>query len=163
MLATFLRRFTLHMVMRLGGERNTPKHAYSPECVEGDSVLKNSLTPPWSPDQGLKYPISAVFWTSFGSVGFVFDPPTGQRATFSTGWGILRTSPLRSSEKFALRVALLRLYDRLCWLSGGYGSAWRCTNFHSPSSGLRIIVTRRAIEARSSLPPTLALVRSAAR
>jgi hypothetical protein len=22
------------MVMRLGGERNTPKHAYSSECVE---------------------------------------------------------------------------------------------------------------------------------
>jgi hypothetical protein len=25
----------LRMAMRLGGERNTPKHAYSSECVEG--------------------------------------------------------------------------------------------------------------------------------
>ena len=32
---------------------------------------------------------------------------------------ILRTSPLRSSEKFALRVGLL-LYHRFCWLGRGY-------------------------------------------
>jgi hypothetical protein len=54
--------------------------------VEGDSVLKNSSMPPWSPDQGLKDPFSAVFWPWFGGVGFVFDLPTGQMATFSTGW-----------------------------------------------------------------------------
>src|ERR671914_586634 len=41
--------------------------------------------PPWSPDQGLKEPFPAVFWPWFGGVGFVFDLPTGQIATFSTG------------------------------------------------------------------------------
>jgi hypothetical protein len=50
-----------------------------------DSVLKNSSMPPWRPDQGLKDPFSAVFWPWFGGVGFVFDLPTGQIATFSTG------------------------------------------------------------------------------
>jgi hypothetical protein len=58
---------------------------YSPECVEGGSLLKNSTMPPWRPDQGLKDPISAVFWTWFGGVGFVFDLQSGQIATFSTG------------------------------------------------------------------------------
>jgi hypothetical protein len=63
------------------------------KCVEGASVLKNTSMPAWSPDQGLKDPLSAVFWPWFGGVVFVFDPPTGQIATFSTGWGLLRTSP----------------------------------------------------------------------
>jgi hypothetical protein len=70
--------------------------------VEGNSLLKNSSMPPWSPDQGLKDPLSAVFWPWFGGVGFVFDLPTGQMATFSTRWEILRTSPLRSSQKFSI-------------------------------------------------------------
>jgi hypothetical protein len=39
----------------------------------------------WSPDQGLKYLFPAVFWPWFGSVEFIFDLPTGQIATFSTG------------------------------------------------------------------------------
>jgi hypothetical protein len=62
-----------------------PFDPYSPECVEGVSVLKNSSMPPWSLDQGLKDSFSAVFWPCFGGVGFVFDLPTGQIATFSTG------------------------------------------------------------------------------
>jgi hypothetical protein len=53
--------------------------------VEGVSVLKNSLMLPWSPDQGLKDPFCAVFLPWFGGVGFAFDLPTGQIATFSTG------------------------------------------------------------------------------
>src|SRR5215218_2245989 len=52
------------------------------------SVLKNSSMPPWSPDQGLKDPFSAVFWPWFSGVIFVFDLPTGQIATFSTGWHV---------------------------------------------------------------------------
>jgi hypothetical protein len=55
------------------------------EFREHPSVLKNSLMPPWSPDQGLKDPLSAVFWAWFSGVVFVFDLPTGQIATFSTG------------------------------------------------------------------------------
>jgi hypothetical protein len=50
------------------------------------SLLKNSSMLLWSPDQGLKDPFSAVFWPWFGSVEFIFDLPTGQIATFSTGW-----------------------------------------------------------------------------
>ena len=53
------------------------------------SVLKNSLRPPWSSDQGLKDPFPAVFWPWFGSVGFAFDLLTSQMATFSTGCCIL--------------------------------------------------------------------------
>jgi hypothetical protein len=48
-------------------------------------VLKNASMSPWSPDQGLKDPFSAVFLPWFGGVGFAFDLPTGQIATFSTG------------------------------------------------------------------------------
>ena len=55
------------------------------------SVLKNSSMVLWSPDQGLKYPFPAVFWPWFGSVGFIFDLPTGQIATFSTGCLLLGT------------------------------------------------------------------------
>jgi hypothetical protein len=47
----------------------------------------------WNPDQGLKDLLFAVCWPWFGSVEFIFDLPTGQIATFSTGWEILRTSP----------------------------------------------------------------------
>jgi hypothetical protein len=43
----------------------------------------------WSPDQGLKDPFYAVFWPWFGSVEFIFDLPTGQIATFSTGCCVL--------------------------------------------------------------------------
>src|SRR5918994_1391010 len=62
MLTTFLRCFTLHMVMRLGGERNTPKHAYSAECVEGEfcevelpfyGVLRSSPLAPIGPRAGV--------------------------------------------------------------------------------------------------------------
>jgi hypothetical protein len=56
------------------------------KCVEGNSVLNNSSIPPWSPHQGLKDPVSAVFRPWFGGVGFVFELPTGQIAAFSTGW-----------------------------------------------------------------------------
>jgi hypothetical protein len=51
--------------------------------------VEKLLNAPWSLDQGLKDPLSAVFWPWFGGVGFVFDLPTGQIAAFSTGWGIL--------------------------------------------------------------------------
>ena len=44
------------------------------------------------------------------------------------------------------------------------GSACRCTTFHSPSSGRRVIVThtatRTALEEVSSLPNTFAFIRS---
>jgi len=40
------------------------------------------------------------------------------------------------------------------------GSAWRCTIFHSPSSGLKIIVALRAKGVISSLPPIFAFARS---
>ena len=40
------------------------------------------------------------------------------------------------------------------------GSACRCTTFHSPSSGRKIIVVRRASGVMSSLEPTLASIRS---
>jgi hypothetical protein len=65
--------------------------AYAAECVEGISVLKNSPMVLWSPDQGLKHLFPAVFWPWFGSVEFIFYLPTGQIATFSTRWGVLRT------------------------------------------------------------------------
>jgi hypothetical protein len=56
--------------------------------------------PPWSPDQGLKDPFSAVFWPWFGGVGFVFDLPTGQIATFSTvTHGPWRATRLRSTPR----------------------------------------------------------------
>ena len=66
-------------------------HPYPPKLVEGVSVLENSSMSPWSPDQGLKDPFSAVFLPWFGGVGLAFDLPTGQTATFSTGWGVLRS------------------------------------------------------------------------
>ena len=53
-----------------------------------------------------------------------------------------------------------------CWMidSTGLavviGSAWRCSTFQVPSSGRKIIVTRRADGETSCLPPTLALLRS---
>jgi hypothetical protein len=47
--------------------------------------VEKLLNAPWRPDQGLKDPLSAVFWPWFGGVGFVLDLPTGQIATFSTG------------------------------------------------------------------------------
>jgi hypothetical protein len=37
------------------------------------------------------------------------------------------------------------------------GSACRCTTFQEPSSGLRVIVTRRSHGVTSSLPPTFAV------
>src|SRR5215211_4741204 len=40
------------------------------------------------------------------------------------------------------------------------GSAWRCTTFHSPSSGRKIIVERTAYGMSSSLAPILASARS---
>jgi hypothetical protein len=40
------------------------------------------------------------------------------------------------------------------------GSACRCTIFQTPSSGRKIIVTRRLTGVTASCPPTLALVRS---
>jgi hypothetical protein len=66
--------------------------------LEFTSVLKNSSMPPWSPDQGLKDPLSAVFWPWFGGVGFVFDLPTGQMATFSTRCYLPRT-PVNKGKK----------------------------------------------------------------
>jgi hypothetical protein len=57
--------------------------------VEEVSLLKNSSMLLWSPDQGLKDPFPAVFWPWFGSVEFIFDLPTGQIATFSTGCCLL--------------------------------------------------------------------------
>jgi hypothetical protein len=62
----------------------TSQNSVNAKFAEHASVLKNSSMPPWSPDQGLKDPLSAVFWPWFGGVGFVFDLPTGQVATFST-------------------------------------------------------------------------------
>jgi hypothetical protein len=47
--------------------------------------VEKLLNARWSPDQGLKDPLSAVFWPWFGGVVFVLDLPTGQIATFSTG------------------------------------------------------------------------------
>jgi len=64
--------------------------------LKHNSVLKNSSMSLWSPDQGLKDPLSAVFWPWFGGVGFVFDPPTGQIATFSTGCCVLTARAGRS-------------------------------------------------------------------
>jgi hypothetical protein len=58
---------------------------------EEHSVLKNSTMLIWRPDQELRDPFPAVFWPWFSGVGFVFDLPTGQIATFSTGWPFLRS------------------------------------------------------------------------
>ena len=55
------------------------------------------------------------------------------------------------SRKFALRVGLL-LYHRLYWLSRCYQVGVAMHTFHTPSSGRKIIVTRRLNEATSSLP-----------
>src|SRR3954451_23083171 len=49
-------------------------------------------------------------------------------------FGILRTSPLRSSEKFALRVELL-LCHRLGWLGSGYGVRVRSYHQGQPGRG----------------------------
>jgi hypothetical protein len=72
MLTTFLRCFTLHMVMRLGGERNTPKHAYSPECVEGEFC-----------EVGL--PIYGVLRSSLGGC----QRTLGWAAAAPTGWAVV--------------------------------------------------------------------------
>jgi hypothetical protein len=79
-------------------------------------VLKNSSMPPWSPDQGLKDPLSAVFWPWFGGVGFVFDLPTGQMATFSTRWGLLRSSiaSFASWDIFTKVVKKVLTWQRPC-------------------------------------------------
>jgi hypothetical protein len=76
--------------------RGSPAHlyqGYSANSVEGVNVLKNSSMLLWSPDQGLKDLHFAVCWPWFGSVEFIFDLPTGQIATFSTGWRVLRSAP----------------------------------------------------------------------
>jgi hypothetical protein len=71
--------------------------------AESTSVLKNSSMLLWSPDQELKDPLLAVCWPWFGSVEFIFDLPTSQIATFSTGWGVLRSSFAGSWIDLALR------------------------------------------------------------
>jgi hypothetical protein len=68
-----------------GGTCPTSENSVRAKFAEHPSVLKNSSMSPWSPDQGLKDPFSAVFLPWFGGVGFAFDLPTAQIATFSTG------------------------------------------------------------------------------
>src|SRR5215208_7919631 len=81
--------------------------------------------PARSPDQGLKDPLSAVFWPWFGGVVFVFDPPTGQIATFSTAEEFCEVrgskQPLRRSAKHSttawwhpFSVETLRLGSSSC-------------------------------------------------
>jgi hypothetical protein len=53
--------------------------------------LLNATLEPGSRTQS---PFYAGFWPWFGGVRFVFDLPTGQRATFSTGCGVLRSSAI---------------------------------------------------------------------
>jgi hypothetical protein len=57
-------------------------------------LVENSSMPSWRPDQELKDPVSAVFWPWFGGVAFVLDLPTGQIATFSTGWFLYERSKI---------------------------------------------------------------------
>jgi hypothetical protein len=87
--------------------------------------LKNTSMPSWSPDQGLKDPLSAVFWPWFGGVVFVFDPPTSQIATFSTAEEFCEVrgskQPLRRSGKHSttawwhpFSVEILRLGSSSC-------------------------------------------------
>jgi hypothetical protein len=66
--------------------------------AEFPSVLKNSSMLLWSPDQGLKDLLFAVCWPWFGSVEFIFDLPTGQIATFSTGCVLPRTPVNKEQE-----------------------------------------------------------------
>ena len=67
-------------------------------CVEGVSVLKNSpvraIDPSYDPEIGV-----------FGLLEPTRTPINVSRSSFSTRWGFLRTSALRSSRKFAERTA----------------------------------------------------------
>src|SRR5215213_6342598 len=58
--------------------------------------------------------------TAFGAFRARSVVAISSTPTFSTGWSVLGTSPVRSSEKFALRVGLL-LDQRFRWLSRSYG------------------------------------------
>jgi hypothetical protein len=62
----------------------TSENSVKAKFAEHPSVLKNSTMLIWRPDQELRDPFPAVFWPWFSGVGFVFDLPTGQIATFST-------------------------------------------------------------------------------
>ena len=53
----------------------------------------------------------AVFWPWFGSVGFVFDLPTSQRATFSTSCLLLRTRVNKDEKRSRSTNADLGLHN----------------------------------------------------
>jgi hypothetical protein len=66
-------------------------------------------------------------------------------------YGVLRSS-LRVESYFCIT-------DSAGW-AVVMGSACRCTNFHSPSLSLKILVARKAYGLISSLAPILAFARS---
>jgi hypothetical protein len=62
----------------------------------------------------------------------------------------------------ALHVVCLRYFviaDSIVW-GVVRVSAWRCTTFQSPSSGRKMVVTLKSMDAISARAPTVALARS---
>src|SRR5215218_7547381 len=76
-----------------------PKKPYSPKCLEGVSLLKKSASG-WLRSQiGLETPQNRRIWC------LIWDESV-HRGSFSTGWGVLRTSPVVNSAKFtAIQLA----------------------------------------------------------
>jgi len=77
---------------------------YSPECVEGVSLLKNSFDDRYLPRSRAK-------WAGFGAFGARFVVAIGPMPTFSTGWGILRISNFRFRGFSKVRIAPVPLGD----------------------------------------------------
>jgi hypothetical protein len=63
--------------------------AYSPNLVEGVSLLKNPLGARFDPGSGTNR-------AGFGAFGARFAGAIGPMPTFSTGWGVLRSSFAKS-------------------------------------------------------------------
>jgi len=66
--------------------------------VEGDSLLKNPLSVRFHPRSEIKH-------SDFGVFRARFTVAMGLMPTFSTSWGILRTSPFTVSANFAMKLS----------------------------------------------------------
>src|SRR5215213_759973 len=79
-----------------------PSSPYSPECVEGNSLLKNSLCARFDPRSGTKDAVFGALWSFWSPIrgyfrlGAQFFNRLGRSANFRI------TSALRSSRKFVM-------------------------------------------------------------